>query len=256
MVVLSRAVEKNFALEAEVSRLRHHVSVVSRRLHLVTLERDGLVDMVAPTMFVGEGWGETPPTDEEVAGEEEGGEATPSMAESVCPRVAMEEVAEEVAEEEVAEEEVAEEMAVEKAALSVAGASDVKEADDAVAEEAVDVDVWMERRLVRDGRRQEKRMARREENTAGGKGVERVPEMAEGCNRFKLDLVVGVESPLPDPMVKVRIKELEDETLVLVRQRRQLREEAEIGEAELRRGLEDRLMSMGREVSRMVSSGD
>src|SRR5437660_7181099 len=32
-VVLSRAVEKNFALEAEVSRLRHHVSILSRRLH-------------------------------------------------------------------------------------------------------------------------------------------------------------------------------------------------------------------------------
>src|SRR5207253_2283894 len=32
-VVLSRAVENNFALEAEVSRLRHHVSILSRRLH-------------------------------------------------------------------------------------------------------------------------------------------------------------------------------------------------------------------------------
>src|SRR5437588_6767763 len=32
-MVLSRAVEKTFALEAEVSRLRHHVSVLSRRLH-------------------------------------------------------------------------------------------------------------------------------------------------------------------------------------------------------------------------------
>src|SRR5437879_8177203 len=31
--VLSRAVEKNFALEAEVSRLRHHISILSRRLH-------------------------------------------------------------------------------------------------------------------------------------------------------------------------------------------------------------------------------
>src|SRR5207237_185869 len=31
--VLSRAVEKNFALEAEVSRLRHHVSILSQRLH-------------------------------------------------------------------------------------------------------------------------------------------------------------------------------------------------------------------------------
>src|SRR5437588_775743 len=32
-VVLSRAVEKTFALEAEVSRLRHHVSILSQRLH-------------------------------------------------------------------------------------------------------------------------------------------------------------------------------------------------------------------------------
>jgi len=34
-VVLSKSVEKVFALEAEVSRLRHHVSVLSRRLHLL-----------------------------------------------------------------------------------------------------------------------------------------------------------------------------------------------------------------------------
>src|SRR5205807_2732057 len=36
--VLSRAVEKNFALEAEVSRLRHHVSILSRRLHCTAKE--------------------------------------------------------------------------------------------------------------------------------------------------------------------------------------------------------------------------
>jgi len=29
-VVLSKAVEKNFALEAEISRLRHHISVLSK----------------------------------------------------------------------------------------------------------------------------------------------------------------------------------------------------------------------------------
>ena len=39
-VVLSKAVEKNFALENEISRLRHHVSVLSKRLHSVTLERN------------------------------------------------------------------------------------------------------------------------------------------------------------------------------------------------------------------------
>ena len=39
-MVLSKAVEKNFALESEISRLRHHVSVLSKRLHSVTLERN------------------------------------------------------------------------------------------------------------------------------------------------------------------------------------------------------------------------
>ena len=39
-VVLSKAVEKNFALESEISRLQHHVSVLSKRLHTVTLERN------------------------------------------------------------------------------------------------------------------------------------------------------------------------------------------------------------------------
>ena len=42
-VVLSRAVEKTFALEAEVSRLRHHVSVLSRRLHRAEKENAVLV---------------------------------------------------------------------------------------------------------------------------------------------------------------------------------------------------------------------
>src|SRR5437879_8434565 len=40
--VLSRAVEKNFALEAEVSRLRHHVSILSRRLHCTAKELSAL----------------------------------------------------------------------------------------------------------------------------------------------------------------------------------------------------------------------
>ena len=42
-VVLSRAVEKTFALEAEVSRLQHHVSVLSRRLHRAEKENAALV---------------------------------------------------------------------------------------------------------------------------------------------------------------------------------------------------------------------
>ena len=41
-VVLSKAVEKNFVLKNEISRLRHHVSVLSKSLHLVTLERNNL----------------------------------------------------------------------------------------------------------------------------------------------------------------------------------------------------------------------
>jgi len=45
-VVLSRAVEKNFALKAEISRLRHHVSVLFKRLHVVTLERRIFKDIV------------------------------------------------------------------------------------------------------------------------------------------------------------------------------------------------------------------
>ena len=39
-VVLSRTVEKNFALEAEVSRLRHHISILSKRLHKTTREKE------------------------------------------------------------------------------------------------------------------------------------------------------------------------------------------------------------------------
>ena len=41
-VVLSRTVAKTLSLEDEVSRLRHHVSVISRRLHLCKKERDAL----------------------------------------------------------------------------------------------------------------------------------------------------------------------------------------------------------------------
>ena len=41
-VVLSRTVAKTLSLEAEVSRLRHHVWLISRRLHLCEKERDAL----------------------------------------------------------------------------------------------------------------------------------------------------------------------------------------------------------------------
>ena len=77
-VILSRAIKKNFALEAEVSRLRHHVSILSRRLHSVKIEQDGLRDMVTMTVEIKE-WGEEPLVSEEVAEESDDG-ATPSVA--------------------------------------------------------------------------------------------------------------------------------------------------------------------------------
>ena len=39
-LVLSKTIEKTFALEKEVSRLRHHVSVLSKRLHTTTREKE------------------------------------------------------------------------------------------------------------------------------------------------------------------------------------------------------------------------
>jgi len=71
-IVLSKAIEKQFALEAEISRLRHHVSVVSKRLHSVTLEKQILADIVESTT-----WGEKEPLSEEEVADEE---ATPSVA--------------------------------------------------------------------------------------------------------------------------------------------------------------------------------
>jgi len=41
-LALGRTVEKTLALEAEVSRLRHHISVLSRRLYLSALESESL----------------------------------------------------------------------------------------------------------------------------------------------------------------------------------------------------------------------
>jgi len=41
-LALGRLVEKTLALEAEVSRLWHHVSVLSHRLHLSGLESESL----------------------------------------------------------------------------------------------------------------------------------------------------------------------------------------------------------------------
>jgi len=78
-VVLSRVIEKNFALEAEVSQLQHHVSILSRRLHFVTIERDRLRDTVNSTVEI-EDWGAEPRMDKGVAEEESGDGATPSVA--------------------------------------------------------------------------------------------------------------------------------------------------------------------------------
>jgi len=78
-VVLSQAIEKNFALEAEVSRLRHHVSILSRRLHFVMIERDGLQDTVSSTVEIKDRGAESR-EDEGVAEEELGDGATPSVA--------------------------------------------------------------------------------------------------------------------------------------------------------------------------------
>jgi len=44
-VVLSKTVEKDFALKAEISCLRHHILVLSKRLHLVTVERRIIEDI-------------------------------------------------------------------------------------------------------------------------------------------------------------------------------------------------------------------
>jgi len=78
-VVLSRAIEKNFALKAEISLLRHPVSILSRRLHFVTIERDGLQDTVTTTVEI-EDWGAEPQVCEEVADDDSDDGAAPVMA--------------------------------------------------------------------------------------------------------------------------------------------------------------------------------
>jgi len=71
-LALGRTVEKTLALEAEVSRLRHHISVLSRRLHLSALESESLrreldaLRSVAPLSREGD-CAEASPLHEEVA---------------------------------------------------------------------------------------------------------------------------------------------------------------------------------------------
>jgi len=71
-IVLSKAIEKQFALKAEISRLRHHISVLSKRLPSVTLEKQILEDIVELTTS-----GEKEPLSEEEVADEE---AAPSVA--------------------------------------------------------------------------------------------------------------------------------------------------------------------------------
>ena len=90
-VVLSKAIEKNFALEAEISRLRHHVSVLSKRLHTTTREKEILESILRQFEEKREG----EPSGEVVAEEVEIMDATEEVAddrEKVRP--ACEEVAE------------------------------------------------------------------------------------------------------------------------------------------------------------------
>jgi len=73
-LALGRTIEKTLALEAEVSRLRYHISVLSRRLHLSALESESLgrkldaLRSVAPLSREGDG-AEASPLREEVADE-------------------------------------------------------------------------------------------------------------------------------------------------------------------------------------------
>jgi len=74
-LALGRTVEKTLALEAEVSRLRHHISVLSRRLHLSALESESLrreldaLRSVAPLSREGDGAEASSPLREGVADE-------------------------------------------------------------------------------------------------------------------------------------------------------------------------------------------
>ena len=74
-LALGLSVEKTLALEAEVSRLRHHISVLSRRLHLSALECESLrseldaLRSVAPLSREGDGAEASSPPREEVADE-------------------------------------------------------------------------------------------------------------------------------------------------------------------------------------------
>jgi len=167
-IVLSKAIEKQFALEAEISRLRYHVSVLSKRLHSVTLEKQTLADIVDTTMRREEE--EKPRGGEEVAGEEGVEEVAPSVAEGDATASVAEEKEDgdrENATTSVAE--VAEEMRMIVASPVVA-----QEPEPCVAEPTSEV----------------------------------VPEMAEDNNRFAMDLVEEVGHTTSQGLDPVRIENL------------------------------------------------
>jgi len=74
-LALGQTVEKTLALKAEVSRLCHHIGVLSRRLHLSALESESLrreldaLRSVAPLSCEGDGAEASSPLGEEVADE-------------------------------------------------------------------------------------------------------------------------------------------------------------------------------------------
>jgi len=231
-VILSRAIEKNFALEAEVSRLRHHVSVLSRRLHSITMERDGLRDMVIPTMEVEE-WGEEPQGSEEVADDDSDDRAAPVVAGMSDDDGGRE--ATSVADVDIRDAtSVVEEVIREATPVADVGGREAT----LVADEDVPVVArgfqrfTMDRMDDEEWERRVRRwptMADRADREAtpvadvGGREAtsvadEDVPEVARGCNRFAMDLVEEEESvPVPSILadtagpVARRPEELENE---------------------------------------------
>ena len=187
-IVLSKAIEKQFALEAEISQLRHHVSVLSKRLHSVTLEKQVLKDIVDSTMS-----GEKQPLEEEEVAEEK---AAPSVAGKELVEATVVVAGEEM----------------EDATVVVAG------------EEEANRMIVASHHVVEEP---EPCMA---EPTS-----EEVPEMAEDCNQFAMDLVEDVEPDPPRTLISPeRRRELEEMSARLTKEalRRKELEEGRPGMAE------------------------
>jgi len=153
-IVLSKAIEKEFALEADISQLRHHISVLSKRLHSVTVEKQILADIVDSTMS-----GEKQALDEEEVAEKED-----------APSLAGEEL-EEATEVVAVKEEV-------RATESVAGEDMVDVTEIVAGEGSVGA--------IEDVADEEKENAT--ESVAEKEEDERVPEMAREYNRSAIDM--------------------------------------------------------------------